>query len=70
LPCGYTALDIDTFAMDNSGTSKELVGRTYSNRESKCSYQNDFSFTPCMKIWGAIFPNHHSTILPQISSSD
>ena len=43
---------------------------SYSNRESKCSYQNDFSFTPCMKIWGAIFPNHHSTILPQISSSD
>lgn len=29
LPCGYMPLDIDTFAMDNSATRKELVGRTY-----------------------------------------
>lgn len=28
LPCGYMPLDVDTFAMDNSGTAKEHVGRT------------------------------------------
>ncbi len=36
LPCGYTPLDIDTFAMDNSGTSKELVGRTYAGVDGYC----------------------------------
>ena len=29
LPCGYMPLDVDTIAMDNSGTAKEHVGRTY-----------------------------------------
>ena len=32
LPCGWLPVDIDTFAMlrmDNSGTAKEGVGRTY-----------------------------------------
>ena len=29
LECGYTPVDLDTFAMDNGGTKKELVGRTY-----------------------------------------
>ena len=29
LPCGWMPVDIDTFAMDNSGTAKEGVGRTY-----------------------------------------
>ncbi len=29
LPCGYMALDWDTFVMNNSGTQKEAVGRTY-----------------------------------------
>jgi hypothetical protein len=28
LACGWLPLDIDTFAMDNSGTAKEGVGRT------------------------------------------
>jgi hypothetical protein len=28
LPCGWLPVDIDTFAMDNSGTAKEGVGRT------------------------------------------
>ena len=27
--CGYTPVDLNTFAMDNSATKKELVGRTY-----------------------------------------
>ena len=29
LECGYIPVDLDTFAMDNGGTKKELVGRTY-----------------------------------------
>ena len=29
LPCGYMALDWDTFVMNNEGTQKEAVGRTY-----------------------------------------
>ena len=29
LPCGYMALDWDTFVMNNAGTQKEAVGRTY-----------------------------------------
>ena len=29
LPCGYMAVDWDTFVMNNAGTSKEHVGRTY-----------------------------------------
>jgi hypothetical protein len=28
LPCGYMAMDWDTFAMNNSGTRKNAVGRT------------------------------------------
>lgn len=36
LDCGYTPLDIDTFAMDNSGTAKELVGRTYAGVDGYC----------------------------------
>jgi hypothetical protein len=36
LPCGYVPLDIDTFAMDNSGTAKELVGRTYAGVDGYC----------------------------------
>ena len=29
LPCGYMAVDWDTFVMNNSGTQKEGIGRTY-----------------------------------------
>jgi Transposase DDE domain group 1 len=36
LPCGWLALDIDTFAMDNSGTAKEGVGRTYAGVDGYC----------------------------------
>jgi hypothetical protein len=36
LPCGYTPIDLDTFAMDNSGTAKELVGRTYAGVDGYC----------------------------------
>ncbi|TXI73266.1 MAG: IS1380 family transposase [Limnohabitans sp.] len=36
LPCGYVPLDIDTFAMDNSGTAKEHVGRTYTGIDGYC----------------------------------
>ena len=36
LPCGYVPLDLDTFAMDNSGTAKEHVGRTYIGVDGYC----------------------------------
>lgn len=36
LPCGCAPLDVDTFAMDNSGTAKELVGRTYAGVDGYC----------------------------------
>ena len=36
LSSGYTPLDIDTFAMDNSDTKKELVGRTYAGVDGYC----------------------------------
>ena len=36
LPCGRLAVDIDTFAMDNSGTAKEGVGRTYVGVDGYC----------------------------------
>ena len=29
LACGWLPLDVDTFAMNNGGTAKEGVGRTY-----------------------------------------
>lgn len=36
LPCGWLPVDIDTFAMDNSGTAKEGVGRTYAGVDGYC----------------------------------
>lgn len=36
LPCGWLALDVDTFAMDNSDTSKDGVGRTYTGVDGYC----------------------------------
>jgi hypothetical protein len=36
LPCGWLPLDIDTFVMDNSGTAKEGVGRTYAGVDGYC----------------------------------
>ena len=36
LPCGWLPLDFDTFAMDNSGTAKEGVGRTYAGVDGYC----------------------------------
>ena len=36
LSCGWLAVDIDTFAMDNSGTAKEGVGRTYVGVDGYC----------------------------------
>lgn len=38
LPCGYMPLDVDTFAMDNSGTAKEHVGRTYAGVDGYCPW--------------------------------
>ena len=36
LPCGWLPLDIDVFPMDNSGTAKEGVGRTYTGVDGYC----------------------------------
>ena len=36
LPCGWLPVDIDTFAMDNGGTAKEGVGRTYAGVDGYC----------------------------------
>ena len=38
LDCGYTPLDLDTFAMDNSFTKKELVVRTYAGVDGYCPF--------------------------------
>jgi hypothetical protein len=38
LPCGYVPLDVDTFVMDNSGTAKEQVGRTYAGVDGYCPW--------------------------------
>jgi hypothetical protein len=38
LACGYTAVDLDTFAMDNGATKKELVGRTYAGVDGYCPF--------------------------------
>ena len=38
LSCGYTPVDLDTFAMDNGGTKKELVGRTYAGVDGYCPF--------------------------------
>jgi hypothetical protein len=36
LPCGWVRLDVDTFAMDNGGTLKEGVDRTYAGVDGYC----------------------------------
>jgi len=36
LACGWLPLDVDTFAMDNSDTAKEGVGRTYAGVDGYC----------------------------------
>ena len=36
LSCCYTPVDLDTFAMDNSDTQKELVERTYTGVDGYC----------------------------------
>jgi hypothetical protein len=38
LSCGYTPVDLDTFAMNNSFTKKELVGRTYAGVDGYCPF--------------------------------
>ncbi len=51
LPCGWLALDVDTFAMDNSGTAKDGVGRTYAGVEGYCplaAYLGSYGF--CLEL--------------------
>jgi hypothetical protein len=51
LPCGWLPLDVDTFAMDNSQTSKEGVGRTYAGVDGFCplaAYVGSYGF--CVQL--------------------
>jgi Transposase DDE domain group 1 len=51
LPCGWLPVDIDTFAMDNGGTAKEGVGRTYAGVDGYCplaSYIGAYGF--CLEL--------------------
>ena len=51
LSCGWMPLDIDTFAMDNGGTAKEGVGRTYAGVDGFCpiaSYVGSHGF--CLEL--------------------
>ncbi len=36
LPCGWLPLDVDTCAMDNGGSAKDGVGRTYAGVDGYC----------------------------------
>ena len=51
LPCGWLPLDVDTFAMDNGGTAKEGVGRTYAGIDGYCpmaAYLGSYGF--CLEL--------------------
>jgi hypothetical protein len=51
LPCGWLPLDIDTFAMDNGGSAKDGVGRTYAGVDGYCplaSYLGSHGF--CLEL--------------------
>ncbi len=51
LPCGWLPVDIDTFAMDNSGSAKEGVGRTYVGVDGYCpiaTYLGSYGF--CLEL--------------------
>ena len=51
LPCGWLPLDVDTFAMDNGGTAKEGVGRTYAGVDGYCplaAYMGSHGF--CLEL--------------------
>ncbi len=61
LPCGWLPLDVNTFAMDNGGTVKEGVGRTYAGVDGYCplaAYLGSYGF--CLEL--ALRPGvQHST---------
>ena len=51
LPCGWLPLDVDTFAMNNGGTAKEGVGRTYAGVDGYCplaAYLGAYGF--CLEL--------------------
>ena len=51
LPCGWLPLDVDTFAMDNGGTAKDGVGRTYAGVDGFCplaAYLGSYGF--CLEL--------------------
>ncbi len=51
LPCGWLPLDVDTFAMDNGGSAKEGIGRTYTGVDGYCplvAYLGEHGF--CLEL--------------------
>ena len=51
LACGWLALDVDTFAMDNGHTAKEGIGRTYAGVDGYCplaAYLGEHGF--CLEL--------------------
>jgi len=60
LDCGYTPIDLDTFAMDNGGTKKELVGRTYAGVDGYC---------PCAVYLGSLGYCLELTLRPGVQHS-
>ena len=51
LPCGWLPLDVDTFAMNNGGTAKEGVGRTYAGVDGFCPLAAYFgAYGYCMEL--------------------
>lgn len=53
LPCGYMAVDGDTFVMNNSGTQKEAVGRPYQDVDGympSATYLGSLSYCPALAL--------------------
>ena len=60
LACGYTGVDLDTFAMDNSSTKKERAGRTYAGVDGYCPFAVYLgSLGYCLEL--ALRPGVHPT---------
>jgi len=77
LGCGYTPVDLDTFAMNNSFTKRELVGRTYAGVHGYCQfavylgrlgYCLELALRPGMQHWTAESQYNFERALPITAS--
>ncbi|MCY7306704.1 MAG: IS1380 family transposase [Rhodoferax sp.] len=77
LACGYTPVDLDTFAMDNSATKKELVGRTYAGVDGYCpfavylgslGYCLELALRPGVQHWASESEYNFERALPMAAS--